>query len=310
MTILLYDESFLKHDTGAGHPENPQRISNTTEYLKTSGLWDKIGVERPSKASFGEINSVHDLEYIEHVMALSKMGGGMLDPDTVVSEASSDAALYAAGAAISAIDKIMQGGDETAFCLIRPPGHHALPYRGMGFCLFNNVAVAARYLQSRHNIERVAIIDWDVHHGNGTQDIFYDDPSVLYFSIHRFPFYPGTGTAEEKGCGKGYGFTINLPLAYGTKAKEYIRLFEQTIKGEVKGYAPEFVLVSCGFDAYKGDPIGGLGLDVSDFKELTGIVVQLAKDCCRGRIVSCLEGGYNVRDLPRCIEAHLKALSS
>lgn len=309
MTILLYGDIFLEHYTGSGHPENSHRLSVTIEYLKTTEVWNKIRVVNPRKATFDEISAVHDPEYIGRVKELSEKGGGYLDPDTVVSPPSYDAALYAAGAAITAADMVMLEDSENAFCLIRPPGHHALHARGMGFCLFNNVAIAARHLQSRYNIERILIVDWDVHHGNGTQEIFYDEPSVLYFSMHRFPFYPGTGRKEERGRGRGEGFSINIPLDYNTKPEEYIRLFNQVIKGKAKEFGPQFILISAGFDAYKMDPIGGLGLCISDFKELTDSVVQLAKECCNGRIVSCLEGGYSLKDLPRCIEAHLIQLA-
>lgn len=310
MTILLYDNIFLEHNTGSDHPENSQRLSVTIEYLKTTEVWNKIRVVKPRKATFDEISAVHDPEYIDCVKELSEKGGGYLDPDTAVSPLSYDAALYAAGAAITAADMVMQENSENAFCLIRPPGHHALHSYGMGFCLFNNVAIAARHLQSRYNIERILIIDWDVHHGNGTQEIFYNDPSLLYFSMHRFPFYPGTGRKEERGSGRGEGFSINIPLDYNTRSEEYIRLFNQVIKGKAKEFSPQFILISAGFDAYKMDPIGGLGLCTSDFKELTASVVQLARECCNGRIVSCLEGGYSLKYLPRCIEAHLIQLSS
>lgn len=308
MAIILYDDIFLEHNTGFGHPENHQRLSNTLDYLKSTGLWNKIHVEKPIKCSEKEISSIHDQGYIEQIRHMAEKGGGMVDADTVISERSFEAALFASGATITAANRIMEKSCKSAFCLIRPPGHHAIPSRGMGFCLFNNAAVSARYLQSRHGIKRVLIIDWDVHHGNGTQDAFYDDPSVLYFSMHRFPFYPGTGSEDETGRGNGNGYTVNVPLNYSTKPDEYFSKFKEVIEGKAKGFEPQFIIISAGFDAYINDPIGGLGLEISDFTKLTDIVVKLAEECCEGRIISCLEGGYNLSDLPKCITAHLQSL--
>ncbi|MGR3178668.1 MAG: histone deacetylase family protein [Candidatus Anammoxibacter sp.] len=308
MAIILYDDVFLEHNTGSGHPENAQRLLNTTKYLKSTGLWSKTRLVKPAKSTIENINVVHDKKYIDQVELLSEKGGGMVDPDTVVSSNSFKAALFAAGAGITAIDNVMDGSCKSAFCLVRPPGHHAIPLRGMGFCLFNNVAVSVKYLQSKYKIERILIVDWDVHHGNGTQDVFYDDPSVLFFSIHRYPFYPGSGSEMEKGNGSGYGYTINVPLSYGIESAEYISKFKEVIDGKAKEFSPQFIIISAGFDAYIDDPVGGLGLEIADFADLTKIVVQLAQECCENRIVSCLEGGYNLTDLPKCIEAHLGAL--
>ena len=308
MAIILYDDIFLEHNTGFGHPENHHRLSNTLDYLKSTGLWNKIHVKKPLKCSDKEISLVHDQGYILQVQQMAEKGGGMVDADTVISERSFEAALFASGATITAADRIMEKCCKSAFCLIRPPGHHAIPSRGMGFCLFNNAAVSARYLQSKHKIKRVLIIDWDVHHGNGTQDTFYDDPSVLYFSIHRFPFYPGTGSENETGSGNGNGYTVNVPLSYNTKPDEYFSKFKEVIEGKAKEFTPQFIIISAGFDAYIDDPIGGLGLEISDFTKLTDIVVKLAEECCNGRIISCLEGGYSLSDLPKCITAHLQAL--
>lgn len=308
MVIIVYDDIFLQHDTGYGHPENANRISNTISYLKNTKLWNKISFKKPTNIPKEMVCKVHDNTYFEEIRSLSKKGGGFIDPDTVVSPKSYEAAIYAAGACITGIDEILAGNSKRAFCLVRPPGHHALPSRGMGFCLFNNVAIAAKYLQSKYNLKKILIIDWDVHHGNGTQNIFYEDPSVLYFSIHKYPYYPGTGNKNEKGNRDGTGYTINLPISGSIEPIEYINLFKDVINGAVKEFAPEFVIISAGFDAYKYDPIGGLGLDCSNFSELTEIVVQLAQECCNGHVLSCLEGGYNLADLPLCIEAHLNAL--
>lgn len=308
MTLLIYDDIFLRHDTGYGHPENSQRLENTVKYLKMSGLWERLRVEKPRAASLEEIGLIHPQLYIKTVKQIADTGGGWLDTDTVISIDSYHAAIYAAGAPLTAIDYIMKGEEKNAFCLIRPPGHHATPARGMGFCLFNNVAIAAKYLQSKYRLERIFIVDWDVHHGNGTQDAFYNDPTVLYFSLHRYPFYPGSGRKEEDGQGEGKGFTINVPLTADTKPMKYTELFMDVVEQGGKQFSPEFILISAGFDPYKKDPIGGLNLDIEDFGLLTETVTKSAEEFCNGKIVSCLEGGYNLSDLPLCIEAHLKAL--
>ncbi len=309
MTILIYDDIFLQHDTGIGHPENARRLENTLKHLKESGLWHQLRVEKPRAASVEEIGLIHPPAYIEAVKQIADAGGGWLDGDTAISRASFDAAIHAAGAPLTAIDLIMKGEAENAFCLVRPPGHHATPSRGMGFCLFNNVAIAARYVQSKYHLEKILIVDWDVHHGNGTQDAFYNDPTVLYFSLHRYPFYPGSGRKEEEGRGKGMGFNINAPLPADTTPERYIEIFTDVMEQRVSQFVPEFIIISAGFDIYKKDPIGGLNLEIKDFEILTEIAMNSAGRHCKGRIVSCLEGGYHLSDLPSCIEAHLKALS-
>lgn len=309
MTTVIYDDVYLKHDTGSYHPENSTRLINTIKYLETTDIWQKLDIKKPRPATEEEVSMVHSINHIEKVAELARAGGGYLDPDTYVSSNSYNAALYAAGALLTAVDLIMNKQSNNAFCLLRPPGHHATPTRGMGFCLFNNVAIAAKYIQSEYNLDRIVIIDWDVHHGNGTQDTFYADPSVMYFSMHRHPFYPGTGKKEETGKGKGTGFTINVPLIYSTEPQEYLGTFRDIIEKKVKQFNPLFILISSGFDAYRLDPVGGLGLGVFDFYTLTMLTQNIAKDCCEGRIVSCLEGGYHLSDLPRCVEEHLKGLS-
>ena len=308
MTLLIYDDIFLEHDTGLGHPENARRLENTVQYLKESGLWEQLTVVRPRAASVEEIGLVHPQTYIDTIKKIADTGGGWLDADTVVSAASYDAAIHAAGAPLTAIDLIMKGEAENAFCLVRPPGHHATPARGMGFCLFNNAAIAARYIQFKYRLEKVFIVDWDVHHGNGTQDTFYGDPTVFYCSMHRYPFYPGSGRKEETGQGKGKGFTINVPLSADTLRKKYTELFADVTEQGAAHFLPEFIIISAGFDTYKKDPIGGLNLEIEDFRTLTEIVMKTAERHCHGRVVSCLEGGYHLTDLPFCIEAHLKAL--
>lgn len=308
MTILIYDDVFLKHDTGYGHPENAKRLENTINHFKETGLLEQLRVERPRAASLEEIGLVHPQTYIKTVKQIANAGGGWLDGDTAVSPDSHDAAVYAAGAPLTAIDFIMKGEEKNAFCLVRPPGHHATPTRGMGFCLFNNAAIAAKYIQSKYRLEKIFIIDWDVHHGNGTQDVFYQDPTVFYLSLHRYPFYPGSGSKEEDGQGKGKGFTANIPIPADITPERYIELFTSAVEKNTDRFVPEFIIISAGFDTYKNDPIGGLNLNSKDFEIVTEIVTRSAEKHCNGRVVSCLEGGYNLLDLPLCIEAHLKAL--
>ncbi|NUO07778.1 MAG: histone deacetylase [Candidatus Brocadia sp.] len=308
MTLLIYDDIFLQHDTGFGHPENAKRLENAVRHLRESRLWDQLRVERPRAASIEEIGLIHPQTYIKAIKQIADTGGGWLDSDTAVSPASYDAAIYAAGAPLTAIDLIMKGEAKNAFCLVRPPGHHATPTRGMGFCLFNNVAIAAKYIQWKYRLEKICIVDWDVHHGNGTQDAFYNDQTILYFSMHRYPFYPGSGRNVECGQGKGKGFTVNVPLSADTMPGKYRELFMDVMDRRVTQFSPEFIIISAGFDPYKKDPIGGLNLETEDFGALTDIVAKSAERHCNGRIVSCLEGGYHLSDIPLCIEAHLKAL--
>jgi len=308
MTVIIYDDIYLKHDTGPDHPENSARIINTIEHLRSANCWQKLDIKKPRAATEAEVSAIHSTSQIEQIAEIARSGGGYLDPDTYVSSDSYEAALNAAGAPLTAIDLIMDKKVDNAFCLVRPPGHHATPEKGMGFCLFNNVAIAAKYIQSRYSLDRIVIIDWDVHHGNGTQDAFYDDPSVMYFSMHRYPFYPGTGAEEETGKDSGSGFTINIPLSYNTEPQEYLKFFEDILEKRIKPFNPQFILISSGFDAYRLDPISGLSLEASDYNKLTKLTQNIAKDCCDDRIVSCLEGGYHLLDLPKCIEEHLNGL--
>lgn len=324
-TYLIYDDVYLEHDTGM-HPENAERLRQTTSYLKESGTWDKLTHLKPRAATMEEIAYIHSPAYIKSVEFMTQKGGGYLDPDTVVSSRSYEAAVYAVGGVLTAIDAVMtpeysvsgvmrpasntrdtQYTTHNAFCLVRPPGHHARPNHGMGFCLFNNIAVGARYLQKKHHLTKVAIIDWDLHHGNGTQEAFWQDDTILYISLHRYPYYPGSGHADEIGMGKGKGFTLNKPLDDTTTREDYFANFTEAISA-MKSFQPEFILISAGFDTYKFDPLGGLGLEVNDYAELTNKIKEVADKTCKGRIVSVLEGGYSLNGIPRCIETHLKAL--
>lgn len=307
-TLLLYDPLFLEHDTGF-HPECAARLDQVVAHLKGTGLWDQCEHPSPRDAAFDEITSVHDAAYAQGLERIAEDGGGMLDADTAMSRRSYDAAIRAAGAVLTACEQVLEGNAANACCLVRPPGHHALAGRAMGFCLLNNIAVAARQLVQRHGLERVLIFDWDVHHGNGTQATFYDDPSVLFVSLHRSPFYPGTGQPAERGRGAGKGRTINFPMTAGTDRQTYVRKVEEVISGACTEFDPQFVLVSAGFDAHRDDPIGGLGLLAEDYGHMTRRLKALADDCCGGRLVSTLEGGYNLDELARSVAEHVRALT-
>ena len=246
---------------------------------------------------------------MEKIKRLCEEGGGAIDEDTIVSRESWNVGLTAAGCAVSAVRQVIDGYANNALCLTRPPGHHATDKKSMGFCLFNNVALAAKYAQSVHQLSRVLIVDWDVHHGNGTQDIFYEDPSVFFYSIHRFPFYPGSGSASETGRGPGLGFTLNKPMSFGCTRQEYMDAFKSGLDRAVELCRPELIILSAGFDAHKDDPIGSLGLETSDYLEMTRYLLEAAKTHCQGRLVSCLEGGYDIYALADSVEVHLKTLA-
>ena len=256
------------------------------------------------------IQAAHTPQHFKRVEGAFEHGQDRLDADTVISMQSFDAALYAAGGAIAAVDAVMQGEAKNAFVAVRPPGHHATAENAMGFCLFNNVAVAAKYAQNNYKeIERVAVIDWDVHHGNGTQGIFYDDPSVYFFSMHQYPWYPGTGSRGENGFGRGLGATMNIPVKAETQAAEQTRMFEGALEDISKKFRPDLIFISAGFDAHRSDPLGQLRLEDKDFVSMTHTVKQWADDICDGRIISCLEGGYNLETLGATVKNHVAELS-
>jgi len=304
-TAIVHHPIFREHDTGPGHPETASRYTVVMDALRSSPELDLVEVEAISAAR-GDIQAAHSPQLYKTVERAVSEGTGYLDADTVVSMKSLDAAIYAAGAPCQAIDLVMKGNVNNAFVPVRPPGHHATAERSMGFCLFNNVAVAARYAQNHYaEIDRVAIIDWDVHHGNGTQGIFYDDPSVFFFSMHQYPWYPGTGTRGEKGVGRGLGYTANLPLRAETPAVEQRRGFEAALEDINSRFVPDLILISAGFDSHVDDPLGQLLLTDKDFVAMTRAVKQWANDVCKGRLVSCLEGGYNLDTLGQTALAHV-----
>ncbi len=308
-TGFVYHQDYLQHDMGFGHPESPDRLRAIMARLEASGLLARVTRIDPIEASDEAITRVHTSAYLTQLKALApREGRASLDPDTSMSPGSLRAAYVAAGGAMAAADAIMAGRVDNAFCALRPPGHHAERDRAMGFCLFNNVAVAARHLQRRHGIGRVLIVDWDVHHGNGTQQTFYSDPSVLFFSTHQYPHYPGTGRATEQGEGKGEGLTVNVPMSSGEGDEEYREVFETILVPAADSFKPEFVMISAGFDAHRDDPLAGMALTEEGYGVLSRIVLDIAHRHCRGRVLSCLEGGYNLNALSASVERHVLAL--
>ncbi len=310
-TAFIHHPIALKHDTGIGHPETARRYESIMSAMRSADIWNELSEIVPEKASQGLIQAAHAKEHFKRVAGAFENGLEFLDADTAISMQSFDAALFAAGGVCRAVDAVMTGEARNAFVAARPPGHHATAESAMGFCLFNNVAVGARYAQNRYKqIERVAIIDWDVHHGNGTQGIFFDDPSVFFFSMHQYPWYPGSGSRGETGFGRGKGFTMNVPVKAGTKASEQRRMFEAALGDIASRFKPDLIMISAGFDAHLSDPLGQLRLEDPDFVALTRSARDWADDVCAGRVISVLEGGYNLQTLGATVQAHVKALAT
>jgi len=302
----VYDPIYLKHDTGQ-HVENAQRLVAVMTCLEESGLKQQLEYIKPRAATAEEIALVHSPELIAQIQVMAKKGGGWLDSDTVMSADSYQAALYAAGGLLRATEVVLDGGG-SVFALVRPPGHHATSTQAMGFCLFNNLAIAARYALSKYKLERIAIIDFDVHHGNGTQDIFYDEPRVLYISAHESPLYPGTGSMEETGSGDGEGTTINIPLPAGSSDTEYLEAFDQVIVPAVRRFAPQLVLVSAGYDPHWLERLAMMEVSVTGFARMTEIIKGLADELCDGRLIFALEGGYPLDSLAASVRATFDVL--
>ena len=310
-TALIHHPIYEKHDTGLGHPETPKRYTAVMEVLrKDEKFWSSLVEITPEKASKGLIQAAHTPQHYKRVEGAFAHGQDRLDADTTISMKSFEAGLYAAGGAIAGVDAVMQGTADNAFVVVRPPGHHATSEHAMGFCLFNNVAVAARYAQNNYKeIDRVAIIDWDVHHGNGTQGIFYDDPTVHFFSMHQYPWYPGSGSRGETGFGRGLGSTMNVPVKANTSAEEQRRMFESALEDISKNFKPDLIMISAGFDAHLTDPLGQLKLEDKDFVSMTKTLKNWASEVCSGRVVSCLEGGYNLDTLGKTVKSHIGELT-
>ena len=309
-TAIVHHPIFQKHDTGPGHPETASRYSVVMNALRSDQhLWSRLVEIEAREAARGEVQACHTPGLYKRVERVVSDGLGYLDADTAVSMHSLDAALHGAGAACQAIEAVMAGKANNAFVPVRPPGHHATAERAMGFCLFNNVAIAARYAQHKFaEIERVVIVDWDVHHGNGTQGIFYDDPTVFFFSMHQYPWYPGTGARGETGIGRGAGYTLNVPVKARTPAAEQVRMFDGALDAINGDFKPDFIIISAGFDSHRADPLGQLSLEDEDFIRFTRTVKQWAKSVCEGRLISCLEGGYNLDTLGQTVREHVVEL--
>ncbi len=303
----VLDPLFLEHDEPT-HPENRRRLEHIARYLEESGLSARLRRLAARDASVEEVFRVHGPAYVEHVRASAAGTISWLDADTYLGPHSYEAAIRAAGGLLSAIDAVMRGECSNAFALVRPPGHHAVANRAMGFCLFNNAAIAARYALRSLGLERVLIVDFDLHHGNGTQDAFYEDPSVLYFSTHQYPFYPGTGHWQETGRGAGDGYNVNVPLPAGVGDQGYARVFDEILVPLAHRYRPQMILVSAGYDAHWADPLGMELLSVAGFSTLTGTLVGLADELCEGRLVLTLEGGYNLKALAFGVGATLMTM--
>ena len=306
-TAYVYDPLYLAHDQPQ-HPENSRRLQQTMDHLREAGFLGRLKPLEARDASLAEIALVHQSTYTQRLQGLAEGGGGWLDGDTYVSAHSFAAALRAAGGLLRAVEATLSGVVENAFALVRPPGHHALAGRGMGFCLFNNVAIAARFALRHHHLDRVLIVDFDLHHGNATQDAFYDDPQVLYFSTHQYPYYPGSGHWQETGRGAGLGYTVNVPLPEGVGDVGYQRVFDSILVPVARRFRPQMILVSAGFDAHWRDPLGMMLLSVSGYAALVRTLMSLADELCKGHLVLTLEGGYDLEALPLCIGATFSAL--
>jgi acetoin utilization deacetylase AcuC-like enzyme len=304
-TALIADDVSKLHDTGPGHPECIARFDAVMVKIEQTDDTESLLHLKPRPATAKEIKACHHPDYIDVAQRDIAAGLEMLSTgDTTVCRKSLAPALHAAGGVCIAVDTVLTGKAKNAFCVHRPPGHHATPDTGMGFCIFNNAAIAARYAQSKYGIAKVLIVDWDVHHGNGTQDIFYDDPTVFFFSTHQSPWYPGTGDKEETGHGKGLGMTMNRPFPAGAGRKEIVGAFENDLAPAVDRFKPELVIISAGFDSRIDDPLGQFQLTDDDFTELTALMLRLAAEHAEGRVVSVLEGGYNLDGLASASAAH------
>ncbi|MFH1626011.1 MAG: histone deacetylase [Pseudomonadota bacterium] len=307
-TGIVRDESYLDHRPGDFHPESHRRLETIYEMLNDPDMKDRFTDVPVREATEEELLYIHSKDYIGMVAATAGKPHGYLDADTQTSPGSYRAALRAAGGLCNAINMVNSGQLDNAFALVRPPGHHAERNRGMGFCLFNNVAIGALYAQRELGLQRVLIIDWDLHHGNGTQHSFEDDPSILYFSTHQYPYYPGSGSFREVGRGKGEGYTVNVPLSTGYGDAEYIAIYQQILQPIALEFNPDLVLGSVGFDIYKGDPLGGMSVTSEGFAGLARILMDIARSSCDGKLVFTLEGGYNLQGLRDGVKAVLKEL--
>jgi acetoin utilization deacetylase AcuC-like enzyme len=307
---IVRDPVYLLHEMSRYHPENPRRLEVIYAMIDDEGPNLNLQVIPPRRASKKEIATNHSAQYVDAIEATASRSHTYLDPDTSTCADSWDAASMAVGGLLNLVDAVVAGEVRNGFGLVRPPGHHAEWNKAMGFCLFNNVAIAARHALARHGLERVAIVDWDLHHGNGTQHSFYEDRRVLFISTHQFPHYPGTGAVEEVGKGDGRGFTVNVPLSAGAGDAEYVAIFHSLVAPLLTSFAPQLILVSAGFDSHRNDPLGGMNLTESGYEQMVRILMHLAAESCAGRLVLTLEGGYDLNALEQSVRSVLAALSS
>jgi len=306
-TGIVRDERYLNHDPGPYHPESPRRLEVLYSMIDEELAGKFVEIE-PIEAEKEMLLWIHDPSYVSRVAATAGKEFTSLDPDTSTSSGSYEAALLAVGGLCKTISMVMEGELDNGFALVRPPGHHAERARAMGFCLFNNVAIGARYAQNRLGAKKVLIVDWDLHHGNGTQHSFEQDATVLYFSIHQYPYYPGSGSLRETGRGDGQGYTVNVPLSVGNGDVEYVGIFERIVKPIAREYRPDMILISAGFDIYANDPLGGMNVTATGFAAMTRCVLDVAAEVCNGRVVATLEGGYNTQGLRECGKAVLEEM--
>ena len=308
---VFSDPAMLRHEPSADHPESPRRLETVMQTVRRFESEGKLSIEAPRPATDDDLLLVHSSEYLNKVR--TEIAGGqrtLSTGDTELSAGSFTAAVAAAGAVVSAVDAVMAGRTRAAFCAIRPPGHHGSAARGMGFCIFNNIAVGARHARKKHGVERILIADWDVHHGNGTQDVFWSDGSVLFFDIHQHPWYPGTGSPDERGDGKGRGLIVNNPFPAGSGRNEILGVFRNVLVPAAQRFKPQLVMISAGFDSRAGDPLGRLTLTDRDFAELTDLVLAIARAHAGSRLVSVLEGGYALDGLSGAVGSHLSRLTA
>jgi acetoin utilization deacetylase AcuC-like enzyme len=306
-TAVVIDKEYLKHLPGDSHPERPERIQALLELA--AGLDpQKFALLPPRSASRADVEQIHGADHVRLVESTSEVNHYALDGDTITSRDSYGVALLAVGGFLNLLDSIAAKQSDNGFALVRPPGHHALRNRAMGFCLFNTMAIGAAYLKRRHDAKKILIVDWDVHHGNGTQDAFYDDPSVLFLSTHQFPFYPGTGAVNEIGAGAGQGYTINVPLPAGCGDREYLQVFQDVVTAAAEDFRPEWILVSAGFDPHRRDPLGGMGVTEQGFGSMARTLIAQAREFADGRIAFLLEGGYDLAGLRNSVAAVLAEL--
>lgn len=309
-TAILYDPRYLAHDSGPGHPERPARLSAAIERLESRSWSRSLQRIAPRAAEHEWLSTVHDPHYVERARLACEDGRDYLDtPDVGIGRSSFDVASLAAGGALALADAVVSGEVTNGFALVRPPGHHAEHAEAMGFCLFNNIAVTARYLQQRHGLDKILVLDWDVHHGNGTQHAFEEDPSVFYMSLHQYPWYPGTGAYYETGAGAGDGATLNCPMPSGAGDEDYRIAFKDIVLPAARAFKPDAVLISAGFDAHAADPLGGINLSTDFYRWMTREMMEVADATAGGRVISLLEGGYDIDALAECVSAHVETLT-